>query len=210
MPFNFKENGTDLNESPRKPILYQPAEAKGAAPKLVITLVLIVVLAGAAYLLYQSGLLGEQTIFHPSINQPVESLMAAPPETLTLVSPRETLVSAATTHLADSTLQQSKTNSADSAAAPSSSGDHKKEERADSSAQAGDYTIYVARFRSKDLAEREADKWQISGSGVMITKHEGWYRVSIGKFSTRGDAKMAAEKLSESHKVGYYIGRVSE
>ena len=94
--------------------------------------------------------------------------------------------------------------------APAVSVDRRDQEDAEPTAQSGNYTIYVARFKSKELADKEAEKWSGSATGVVITKFEGWYRISIGRFETRGQAKNAAEKLSEAHKVSYYIGKVSE
>ena len=86
----------------------------------------------------------------------------------------------------------------------------KKQERLSAPSQTGDYTIYIARHKSKEVADEEAGKWNEAGYETTVTEYDGWYRVSIGRYKTWDEAKAVAEKLRDGLEAGYRIGKIGE
>ncbi len=75
----------------------------------------------------------------------------------------------------------------------------------------GNYTIFIASFRSKDRAETLVKRWTDAGYYSTINeKNAGkdggiWYRVSIGRYESRNEAKKVADTLLQSFESGYWI-----
>lgn len=71
------------------------------------------------------------------------------------------------------------------------------------------YSIQVAAFKSLQSVERVIDKLSDKGERAYYTKpgeETAWYRVRVGEFKTRKEAKQYGEKLLKSKLIkGYFI-----
>ncbi|TAK67684.1 MAG: SPOR domain-containing protein [Bacteroidetes bacterium] len=81
-------------------------------------------------------------------------------------------------------------------------------EKTPSLKSAGWFTVYVGSFKNKTLAEKEKARFMGKNFEAYIVPHEGMYRVAVGQFATRDEAKDAlAEIKKEMNKEGW-IDRV--
>ncbi|HLX12679.1 MAG TPA: SPOR domain-containing protein [Bacteroidota bacterium] len=69
----------------------------------------------------------------------------------------------------------------------------------------GEYTIYIYSFRDKKNADDEAGRWKDAGYPSYVTQHKSLYRVSLGRYPSKDEARKDAEKLKEGFESGYYI-----
>jgi cell division protein FtsN len=75
-----------------------------------------------------------------------------------------------------------------------------------SNVEGGNYTIYIGSFKQKALADDEAGRWKEAGYPSYVTQNGVWYRVSLGKYTSKEEAHTDAEKLKEAFESGYRIG----
>ncbi len=71
----------------------------------------------------------------------------------------------------------------------------------------GEFTIYIGAFKSKINADDLANRWNEAGYQAFITEKKGFYRVSIGKYSSKAEAKEQAEKLKDGFESGYWVDK---
>ncbi|MGA2622810.1 MAG: SPOR domain-containing protein [Bacteroidota bacterium] len=69
----------------------------------------------------------------------------------------------------------------------------------------GDYTIFIGSYKEKALADDEASRWNEAGYPAFVTDKNGWHRVSLGKYTSKNEARQQAEKLKDAFESGYYI-----
>ena len=73
----------------------------------------------------------------------------------------------------------------------------------------GKYTICVASYPSKPTAEEEANRWNEAGYHGFVNqvsvKNGIVFRVCLGRYTTRNEARKDAEKLKEGFESGYWI-----
>ncbi|HEV8539095.1 MAG TPA: SPOR domain-containing protein [Bacteroidota bacterium] len=204
MPLNFKEDGDEGVQKQQDPVLHEPGGLKKSNWKIVAVVLVILALAGAASYIYFPDILERQsTQQQQPRTEPVMQEAAKQPDSLPSISPQ-------TTPPAESTRVDSTAKTLDSAAIGLLPPIQDTVQQATAPVQTGKYTIFVARFRSKDKADTVAAKWERAGQRTEVTESEGWFRASIGRFATREEAKAAAEELGERLKAGYFIGRVNE
>ncbi|MCU0452585.1 MAG: SPOR domain-containing protein [Bacteroidetes bacterium] len=76
----------------------------------------------------------------------------------------------------------------------------------------GDYTIQVVAFREKEKAVDILQNLEIAGYPAFVEKVPmkggDWYTVRIGRYPTRGDAKLAVASFAEQIRSNYVIDRV--
>jgi septal ring-binding cell division protein DamX len=74
----------------------------------------------------------------------------------------------------------------------------------------GRYTIYISRQRERARAEEEGSRWTAAGYESFISEGDGWYKLSIGRYSTWEDAKATAITLQLGFEAGYMVGTLAE
>jgi cell division septation protein DedD len=79
----------------------------------------------------------------------------------------------------------------------------------------GRFTINVASFRKKVRAERFMEKlkkkgYKASVAEASIPKRGTWYRVSVGRFPSRGEAEALARTLKEKEGLDSFVRELKE
>lgn len=79
----------------------------------------------------------------------------------------------------------------------------------------GRYTVNVASFRERVRAERLTKELEKKGYKAFveeapISKKGTWYRVAVGRFSSRGEAQTFARTLKEKEKMGSFVRELKE
>lgn len=75
----------------------------------------------------------------------------------------------------------------------------------------GGYAIFIGSYRDKKRAEEEAQRWSEAGFEVGVNEKVfnggsgKWYRVYIGNFSDREEARRTAMKFADGFEGGYWI-----
>jgi cell division protein FtsN len=72
----------------------------------------------------------------------------------------------------------------------------------------GEYSIFIGSFRDKSKAEEEAGRWRDAGYTSTVSEKAKWYRLAIGRYSTKKEAIEDAQKLSDAFEAGYWIDKV--
>jgi cell division septation protein DedD len=79
----------------------------------------------------------------------------------------------------------------------------------------GRYTVNVASFRKRVRAERVTQELEKKGykafvEEAAIPKKGTWYRVAVGRFSSRGEAQAFARTLKEKEKMDSFVRELKE
>jgi cell division protein FtsN len=79
----------------------------------------------------------------------------------------------------------------------------------------GRYTVNVASFRERVRAERltkglEKKGYKAFVEEAAISKKGTWYRVAVGRFSSRGEAQAFARTLKEKEKMDSFVRELKE
>jgi len=79
----------------------------------------------------------------------------------------------------------------------------------------GRYTVNVASFRERVRAERLTKELEKKGYKAFveeapISKKGTWYRVAVGRFSSRGEAQTFARTLKEKEKMDSFVRELKE
>jgi cell division septation protein DedD len=69
----------------------------------------------------------------------------------------------------------------------------------------GKYTIYIASYAQEAPAQDEVSRWKEAGYPAYVSTKGKWYRVSLGKYASKKDARQEAEKLKDAFEDGYWI-----
>lgn len=209
MPLRFKEGGDDGVKERKDPVLHEPGESSRGFLKVLIVLFVGVALVVGIFFIYRSGLIQSDSNQMPSFTEPTKDVAVVRPESLT-TKPIQINPPLDTALAPESTRQELNLKSIDSSGVASPQAKSDTVALSPLPVEEGKYTIFVARFRLKENAEQTARKWEGGSYKPEVTEREGWFRVSIGRFETRGKAKAAAEELGERLKAGYFVGRVKE
>lgn len=77
----------------------------------------------------------------------------------------------------------------------------------------GKYTVQVSSWQTRRRAERDAQRFNAKGFETYIQSADlpelggTWYRVRVGSFATRNDARAMAEQLAALLESGYWLDR---
>lgn len=232
MAFNLKgEEEGQLKESERpQPILHTPKTGGGMRVKLLVSVFVVVVLAAAGFLTYNSFFKGKGQAPAPKI---VQELPPGPPATDTthpVVQPQGTQPEKPQPQ--QQTKQQTQPHGKQpaqqppaiakkettppatkkTATAPEITTAPKKEappkpKQTPETSATGEYTIYIGSYKTKATAEDEVNRWNEAGYQAYLSEQGGWYRVALGKYATREKAREQAEKLKEAFEAGYWVDK---
>jgi hypothetical protein len=72
----------------------------------------------------------------------------------------------------------------------------------------GKFVVYIGAYRSRSDAEEEVGRWIAAGFKSFVDDHDGWHRVSFGRYVTLGAAKSEAEQWKQAFEYGYWIGEL--
>lgn len=77
------------------------------------------------------------------------------------------------------------------------------------------YTINIGSFRDEKNAERVMREWEEKGYSVVtekttVSQKGTWYRVSVGRFSSREEAQSFARGLGEKGIDNYFVRKLGE
>src|SRR5690349_10215578 len=153
MPLNYKENGTKPQPPSRGPVLHQPGDGDKKSSKLMIILLVVVVIAAAVFFVFRYDLLkrNKSAQLTPAV-EPEKSIIAAP-DTVSRslqVPPADTSPKPAVDSAKGGVMET----------APHSAAGIK---RAPADLSAGNYTIYISRHKTKEVADSEAGTWRDAG-----------------------------------------------
>lgn len=200
MPLDLKEEG-DIRSSIPSPVLHQPGNGKSGAMKVILIILAVVAVGAGAYLVYKSNLFSRRGTQRTVASQPSQ-----PPATTELRAGNAPSSEEPKPEEAAQVKNQ-QTNAAKAQVMPPP---QKQAARQRPSPAEGNYTIYIGRHRTKEVADGEAGAWNGAGYETTVTELDGWYRVSIGRYRTWDEAKAVAVKLSDGLEAGYKIGKISE
>ena len=165
MPLNYKEDGTKPQPQSHGPVLHQPGEGDKKNSKFAIILLIVVAVAAGAFFVFKYDLLKQ--------NKSAQLTPVAPPEK-SIVAVPDTSVHGAQMPPADTLgkppLDSAKGGNVSDTAGHSGAGlkIHPPEE-----VQTGNYTIYISRHKTKEVADSEAGKWHEAGYETKVSEADG-------------------------------------
>ncbi len=206
---NLENLGEGETEAPVEEV-EERGKGKGATI-LIAVLAILIVGAGAVYLLNRFGII---KVFGKKAPPQVVQLQQEP-------TPAETPgVGAADTTAAKMIetppLRGAKAGAAPPAGKPTAAAP-KKEMPTSTAApklgeMRGEYTIQVSAWRDKSIAEEMVKRLAEAGYPSYVEerpyKDGSWYTVRIGKYSSRKDAQEAVQSFAEEIKSNFWIDRV--
>jgi len=77
----------------------------------------------------------------------------------------------------------------------------------------GKYTVQVSSWQTRRRAERDAERFSAKGFRAYVQSADlpelggTWYRVRVGSYATRGEAREMAEQLAGLLESGYWLDR---
>jgi len=77
----------------------------------------------------------------------------------------------------------------------------------------GKFTVQVSSWQTRRRAERDAQRFSAKGFTAYVQSADlpelggTWYRVRVGGFATRNEARAMAEQLAELLESGYWLDR---
>lgn len=77
----------------------------------------------------------------------------------------------------------------------------------------GKYTVQVSSWQTRRRAERDAQRFSAKGFNAYIQSADlpelggTWYRVRVGSYATRNEARALAEQLAVLLESGYWLDR---
>ena len=84
----------------------------------------------------------------------------------------------------------------------------KKKENVSSQKQTGSFTIYVGSFKNKALAQKEKARLIEKDFDAFVLANAGMFRVAVGRFATRDEAKSTAEEIRTRLKKECWVDRL--
>ena len=209
MPLNIDdpENKSDPGNPGEGPVLH---ESQKASPKklqtstIIIVGIILLIMAGGGYVVWKFELYKVVKKPPAAAAQQPELQENRPPPLALPVDTSSDMHSAATPQSAVAQVDTMKKDSATSKPPELV----KKKPPAESND--GTYTIFISRFRDHDAADKESAKWKEAGFETFVSKEDGWYRLSLGRYTSWDEAKVRAENLKDSFESGYRIGRIAD
>ncbi|MDZ7343921.1 MAG: SPOR domain-containing protein [candidate division KSB1 bacterium] len=80
----------------------------------------------------------------------------------------------------------------------------------------GKYTVQVSSWRTRRKAEEDAQRYRAQGFNAYIQeayipeKDGTWYRVRVGRFTTKADAEQMAAQLAGLLESGFWVDRMRQ
>jgi septal ring-binding cell division protein DamX len=219
MPLNIRdteEKGRTPELKPQ-PILRKQEEKKPLPMKLIIIAGGIVLLAIVLIWLYKAGVMsGKKTASaETEFTQSTEATTVAPAESVAAVPPAENYTEeAAKPEIAEKPTAK-KTDQAVMRKAekvkPTMESKHEPK-RQSLTTETGQFTIYIASYSTKATAEDEVNRWNDAGYKAFVNEYavkgRMSYRVCLGRYVKKADARQEAEKLKDAFESGYWIGEI--
>ena len=191
----------------------EEAEEKGkgkGATILIVLLAVLIVGAGAVYLLNRFGII---KVFGKKAAPQVVQLQEPSPAETPGAGAADTT---ARKMIETPPLKGAKGGTAATAAKPSSAAAVKKEMPTAAAPKlgemTGEYTIQVSAWRDKSVAEEMAKRLAEAGYPAYVEERQykdgSWFTVRIGRYSSRKDAQEAVQSFAEEIRSSYWIDRV--
>ena len=225
MPFDEEEpveNEPQAEDNRPKrpgPILHTPKSGPKIPFKLILPVVLIIAIGGGGYWYYKhkhaaaepppavvSVPNADTTQQMAPANQPipVETTTTAPQQK---ISPRSKKQKAIKTEMAANVKTKTKAPKKEVKKEPEASGTRSSDAAPKlSSADKGNFTIFVGSFKEKKNADAVYQRWKDAGYPAMMTTKGAWHRVSLGKYPSKADASKEAKKMKDAFENGYFVG----
>jgi hypothetical protein len=201
MPLNYKEHGTKPQPQSRGPVLHQPGDSDKKSSKLMIILLIVVVIAAVVFFVFKYDLLKQ--------NKSAQMMPATQPEKSVEAVP-DTASHAVQAPPTDTSMKPPVDSAKGGGAVDSASHSAAGLKRPPAELGTGNYTIYISRHKTKEVADSEAGTWRDAGYETNVSEADGWYRLAIGRYKTWDEAKATAEKLRDGLEAGYKIGKIDE
>ena len=194
-----------------------PAEGSGEGRKggkgamiLIVLLAVLIVGAGAVYLLNRFGII---KVFGKKAPPQVVQLQEPTP-----AAPQTAAGDTTATKMIETPPLQSKAKAAAPALGkPSPAATQAKQMPASTAApklgeMSGEYTIQVSAWRDKSIADEMVKRLTEAGYPAYVEerayKDGSWFTVRIGRYSSRKDAQEAVQNFAEEIKSSYWIDKV--
>ncbi len=219
MPLSLRENRDQHNKSGSSsgPILHEPKESMSRRSKMIGLTVAVVVVIIVAGILYKTEHLGnKRNASEQYLLRPVDTMKAAFEESSAVATPVERAQNGAVEQGAykKQSLQQSdhKTSHINNTSvkklqAQTTTGIEKKS--APRQLHTAQFTIYIGTYKSKSIAEQEAQRWNEAGYEAFVREFSGkasmLYRVCLGRYTTKNEARETAEKYKTAFENGYWV-----
>ncbi|HOV99608.1 MAG TPA: SPOR domain-containing protein [Bacteroidota bacterium] len=188
----------------------------GGGTAVLIVLIVIILLGGAAYFLNQKGIIklwGKKT---PAVAQveedefpPMPQQEQAPPPA-SAPQPQSDSAQLAlldTANAAGNEIVDGRTQP-DNLMGSEPSVDKQLAE------MSGEYTVQVIVFKEKVQAEEARENLEVAGYPAFVERVQmkggSWYRVCVGKYPTREDAKKAVKTFAPQLQANYVIDKVRQ
>ena len=213
MPFDFKDAEEGQQERPQErpqPILHKPRISTAPARSLVIAVIAVVVIGVGAIIAIKSGIFKKKkteppTVVHTMTGQQADTLgnQAVVPEPQFTEEPKNIEPSNPQRIHESKTVSMKKEKNKEKTGPQHPTSEGKSLPPPDAST--GDFTIFIGSFKSKALADGEANRWNEAGYQAFVTEKNRWYRISLGKYTTKETAKQQAEKLKDAFESGFWV-----
>ncbi len=228
MPLNIKdtEESGQSGSSKVGPPVHKPKTDMSGGTKMAITIVVIAIMGVGIFMMYKAGMFGSKHESQPQqvSMQPVDTTaMTASPDTMLAAQQTETPPAQVIEEPKKEQQMASKTeepkskpkSKAKHEAAPEKKREIKTEPKHEVAmpvkqpAGSGNYTIYAGSYTSKNTANEEAGRWNEAGYQAFVNESSGkkgtMYRVCVGRYPTKDQAKQQAEKLKDAFESGYWV-----
>ena len=225
MPLNLKDAEESEQGSSTKmgPPVHKPKIDMSGGVKAVVAIVVVAVIAVGVFMMYKSGMFGakKQPATQEVFIQPVDtSAMIASAESLAAAQPAETVLTEAVSPPKSEKSMAAKAQKSKPKPKPKHENmpEMKRETKPETSpetnvsvrsAGTGNYTIYIGSYSSKTTADEEVGRWNEAGYHAFVNEFNSkkgiTYRVCLGRYSTKDEARGKAEKLKDAFEGGYWV-----
>ena len=235
MALNIKdtEDGGETGNSKMGPPVHKPKTDMSGGTKAGIAIGIVAAVCIGLFMMYKAGMFGSRREPVPQevFTQPVEvdtAAMMAAAESLGTQAADTTF----TEPMAAPPKQEMKTapkteepkHIAKSKPEPKREIKHEKKREAKATIKSepkpvvkqpvgsGNFTIYIGSYSSKTSADEEAGRWSEAGYQSFVSESSGkkgvLFRVCLGRYPSRDDARRQAEKLKDAFEGGYWVDAV--
>ena len=210
MSLKLKENESQENTGGKRmePIVHAPKESLPGRSKTIIWVVVVIVLIVGIGILYKFGIISNKK---PSNNEQVftgsaDTVKAAAGGPSIGQQQSETVGGAVGEK---STVKNEQNKQTRQGTKQIASHQVSPEHNTGTQPAAGQFTIYIGTYTSKTVAGEESDRWNEAGYQSFVSEHSGKkgseYRVCLGRYADKNDARKQAEKLKDAFEGGYWV-----
>ncbi|MBP8975591.1 MAG: SPOR domain-containing protein [Bacteroidetes bacterium] len=194
----------------------------GGGTVVLIILIVIILLGGAAYFLNEKGIIklwGKKT---PAVAQVEEEFPPMPqqeqaPSPVPTPQPQSDSAQLAlldTTSASGNVAGSAGGNIVDDGTQPDNLMESEPSVDKQLVEMSGEYTVQVIVFKDKAHAEEAKENLEVAGYPAFVERVQlkggSWYRVCVGKYPTREDAKKAVETFAPQLQANYVIDKVRQ